>query len=167
MNEKEHISETDYYIFQHGIMNQTDKVKFLEHICSCNYCADQFATLISSEIIAAPRDMKSNILKATKRPEIQLAVKARETSKRMQLFIYSLKVGTATVCALLLLLLTMNISHIDTTLNIPENTLSEVQIDKEDNESLTSTIRDGMDTISNNMLDFSNNIMKTEVTDND
>lgn len=161
MNENNHISKTDLYTFQHGIMNQKDKEEFLEHICSCDYCADQFAALISEEIIVAPRDMKANILKATKRVDVQLAAKARETSKQMQLFIYGLKVGTATVCALLLLLFTMNFSNISTAFDMPINTSSDTSVETEDNNniSLTAKIRDNMDTISNSMLDFSNNII--------
>jgi hypothetical protein len=164
MNDNNHISKTDLYAFQHNIMKQDDKEQFLEHICSCDYCADQFATMMSEEIITAPKYMKDNIMKAVKRPEIILAAKARETSKRMQLFIYTLKVGTATICALLLLLLTMNFPSITDNLDLPLGVPAQTSTD---DKSLTSSIRDSMDIISSNMLHFSNNIMKTEVTTHD
>lgn len=167
MSDNPHISKNDFYLFEHNLMHQADKTKFLEHISACDHCADQFAALMSEEIIPAPRDLKANILKAAMRPDIQLAAKARETSKRMQLFLYSLKVGTAIVCALALLLLTMNIPDITAALPIPGKTAAEMPADNENNKSLSSAIRDGMNNISNSMLDFSNNIMNTEVTDHD
>lgn len=167
MNENNHISDADFILFQQNLMNQTEKVKFLEHINTCDYCAEHFATLMSEDIIIAPRDMKANILKATKRPEVQIAKKAKETSKQMQLFWYSLKVGTATVCALLLLLLTMNISNAPNEFKLPVAVSSGVINDQEDKEPFAAAIRDNMDSISNNILNFTNNIMKTEVTDHD
>lgn len=167
MIDNNHVSETDLLAFQQDRMNQKVKEKFLEHICSCDYCSEQMATLMTGEMLSAPRDMKENILNATRRPEVQFAIKAKETSKRMQLLIYSLKVGTATVGALLLLLLTMNFNDFTTTSSIPKDITAEEVISHEDEFSLTTKIWYNMDKISNSMLDFSNNIMKTEVTNND
>lgn len=167
MNEINHISKKDFEAFQLDLMNQKEKEAYLEHICSCDYCSDQFATMMSEVIIEAPRDLKANILKATKRPEVQLAIRAKETSKRMQLFLYSLKVGTATVLALLLLLFTMNTPNLTNPPNITEGVQEELQVEQKDHKPLTAMIRDGMDAINNSMLDFSNNIMNTEVTNHD
>ena len=160
MNTIKHISEADLLAFHQNTMDQKEAEKFLEHICSCNFCSDQLATIMAEEMITAPRDLKDNILKATKRPEVQLVIKAKETSKRMQLFLYSLKVGTATIGALLLLVFTMNFSGVG-------NTPKDFYNNNKDKISMTTTIKDVMDTISNSMLDLSNNIMKTEVTKND
>ncbi len=163
MNDNNHISDKELLAFQQDSMDQAEKEQFLEHICSCNYCSEQLATLMAGEMMTAPRDMKANILNATKRPEVQIIMKVKETSARMQLFLYSLKVGTATIGALLLLLLTVNL----TDLTAARNNTRDIPKGNEDNISITATIRDNMDIISNSMLDFSNNIMKTEVTKND
>ena len=163
MNDIKHISEIDLLAFHQNTMDQKEVEKFLEHICSCNFCSDQLAAIMAGEMITAPRDLKDNILKATKRPEVQLAIKAKETSKRMQLFLYSLKVGTATIGALILLVFTMNFSNFSGVGNAPKDFYNS----SKDKISMTTTIKDFMDTISNSMLDFSNNIMKTEVTKND
>jgi hypothetical protein len=144
-------------------MTLEDKEAFLEHICSCNHCSDQLATFMTEDIIPAPRDMKENIIKATKRPEIQIAIKSREASKQIQLLLYSLKVGTAAVAAIALLLLSMNIQGSFSN----AESFTTINTVKEDNVSLTDTIRDNMNNISKNMLDFSNNIIKMEVTEND
>ena len=167
MNDMKHISDTDLYTFRHNFMNQKDKEDFLEHICSCDYCSDQFAAIMSEEMIIAPKDMKSNILKAIKRPEIQIAIKVKETSKRMQLLIYSLKVGTATALALLFLLLTVNLTNSTNASNIAGSDAIVTSILDENKVPLTAVIRNNMDAISSNLFDFSNNIMKTEVTNND
>ena len=162
MNEKQHIPEEQFTSFAEGNMKDEDLMHFLEHLGSCNYCANHLDAVMSGEIITAPRDMKENILTAVKRPEVQLAMKARQTSKQMQLFFYSLKVGTATACALLLLFLTMNYSSILTTPNFQEAPWS-----KNNDFSLTDTLRDNVDKLSDNMLDFSNSIIKMEVFNHD
>lgn len=165
MSNTTHISETDFNAFKNNIMNQKDQEIFLEHICSCDYCSDRFVAMMSDEIIEAPKDMKANILRASKRPEVQLAIMAKETSKKMQLFIYSLKVGAATAAALLLLIFSMNIMDLSNSM-VPKETASATTTD-DNYVPLTAVIRDNMDTFSNSVLDFSNNIMNTEVTDND
>jgi hypothetical protein len=153
-----HITGEDLYAFHHDTMNQKEREAFLEHVSSCSYCSNQFAASMSECLIKAPLDLKANILKATKLPEVQIAAKVKETSKRMQLFLYSLKVGTATVCALLLLLFTMNYSKIPIKLNLPEITAVQMTTETKDNISLSSKMRDKIDTIGNNMLDFTNDI---------
>jgi hypothetical protein len=161
--DQKHISQEDLYAFQQDCLKQEEKEKFLEHICSCNYCSEQLASIMSGELLSAPRNMKENILKATKRPEIQLAIKAEQASKQMQLFLYSLKVGTATVGALLLLLLTMNLSNFNNAPEFPKDIIQS----NENTVSLTDTVLDNMDTVSTNILDFFDNIIKMEVIDND
>lgn len=166
MNEITHISKSDFNKFQQDHMNQKEKEIFLEHICSCDYCSDQFAVMMSEVEIEAPKNMKENILRATKRPEVQLAIRVKETSKQMQLFIYSLKVGTATAVALLLLLLTMNTTTFFNSTNL-EKIPNDVSVTTEDKVPLTAVIRDNMNAFSNSILNFSNNIMNMEVTNND
>jgi hypothetical protein len=163
MNDTKHISQEEFNAFQSNQLDVEQTEIFLTHICSCNFCSDQLANLMSEEIIPAPRDMKDNILKATKRPDVQLAKKARETSKQMQLFLYSLKVGTATIGALLLLLLTINMTELPSSQHKPQIT----QTITEDTSPISTSIRDGIATIKKRLFDFSNNIMNTEVINND
>jgi len=161
-----HVSQADLIAFQNNILNPEEREKFLEHICSCNYCSEQLAKYMEEEIIKAPMDMKSNILKAVKRPDVQLAVKASETSKRMQLFLYSLKVGTATIGALIVLMLTLNFSN-NITNAVQWSMPRSVPISEESKTSLTFEIRKNMDNLSNSITKLSNNIMNTEVNNYD
>ncbi len=162
MNDKLHISYEKFDLFIQGHMDQNETNAFLEHVGACNYCADQLEVHMSSDMLPAPRNFKENLLTATKRPEIQLARRAQETSKRMQLLFYGLKVGTAAAGALLLLFLTMNFSAMDE-LHKEQTTVRW----NEKNFSLTSTLRDNMYKMSDNMLNFSNNIINMEVIKND
>ncbi len=167
MSDKQHIEEHDYILFQHDLMNSADKIEFLEHISGCDYCADHFASLMSDEVLTAPRDLKANLMKAVNRPDIRLAKKTKDTSKSLQLIWYSLKVGMATVCALALLIITMNLSHIVNTSQTPP-TVTFVGIKEPSKEEpITATIKNNMDQISNSILNFSNKIIKTEGSNND
>lgn len=150
MNEMTHTSQSDFDAFKHDLMHQKEKEAFLEHICSCDYCSEQFAISMSDIVIEAPKNMKKNILMATMRPEVQLAIKIKETSKRMELFLYSLKVGAATIVALLILLLTMNTSIFYKSTGFVK-TSSNAPITKEDKVPLTAVIRDNMDAFSNSI----------------
>jgi hypothetical protein len=149
-------------------MNPQEKTLFLEHISTCNYCAEQFAEGMLDESFTAPADMKANILAAVRRPEIQIAKKINETSKQMQLLLYSLKVGAATLGALAVLIFAMNFNNNmvnsgPETTDIPKKSTE----DNEDKFSLTLAIRDNMNHLSSNILDFSNTIIKTEVKEDD
>jgi hypothetical protein len=162
MNDKNHICKDDFDLFIQGRMDQNQTIAFLEHIGSCNFCADQLEVHMALDMLPAPRNFKDDLLSATKRPEIQLARKAQETSKKMQLLFYSLKVGTAAVGAILLLFLTMNLPGMhDVPKEQPANRWSDNSF------SLTDTLRDNMYKISDNMLDFSNDIINMEVIKND
>ena len=166
MNEMTHTSKSDFDAFKHDLMHQKEKEAFLEHISSCDYCAEQFAASMSEVVIEAPRNMKENILMATMRPEVQLAIKIKESSKRMELFLYSLKVGAATIVALLVLLLTMNTSNFHESSAFAKTPFNTT-ITQESKVPLTAVVRDNMDAFSNRLLVLSNNIMNMEVTNND
>lgn len=163
MNDRNHVSQNDLLAFKNNIMDSQAMEEFLEHICSCDYCSEQLAKCMEDELIKAPIGMKENIMRASRKPEVQIAVKAKEMSKRMQLFIYSLKVGTATVGALLILMITANFNGV---LSSAGNELKDIperfQINREYNSSLTNSIRENMDSFSNNIIRFSDQILNKE-----
>jgi anti-sigma factor RsiW len=158
MNDNMHITENDLYAFRHNTIAPEERKAFLEHIGSCTFCSDQFAAFMSDNIIAAPRDLKANIMKAVRHEQL-IKGKVKEASKRMQLLIYSLKVGAATTVALLLLLLTVNISDMTIRYDMIPKKEPDTASQKV-NTPITLVIRDGMDAICNNIIDFSNNIIK-------
>ena len=54
-------------------------------------------------LLQAPVHMKQEILERSRRPDYQMTVQTRKISRNMQLFFYSLKVGTAVAAALIML----------------------------------------------------------------
>ncbi len=162
MSEHNHISKEALTAFHNNQMSAGEKEAFLEHICSCNFCSEVFADSMKENLIKAPIDLKANLLRAVRQPEARLAKHAREVSKRMQLFLYSLKVGTAMAGALLILFLTITLGNKHT---VPQSDLRQNKPGI--TVSLTASIRDNMDSLNNSLLKFSDNIMNTEVNDDE
>jgi hypothetical protein len=163
---RKHISQSDLSDFLQDKMNSEDKVTFLEHICSCDYCSELLAQSMEPELIAAPVDLKANLINTIKRPDVLLTKKVKEASARMQFLLYSLKVGTAAVGALILLL-AMNMNHTPPGDPWQARVPKIVSIHEHDTPSITASIRSNMDDLSNRILEFSNNIINTEVFEYD
>ncbi|NMB44754.1 MAG: hypothetical protein GX995_11590 [Clostridiales bacterium] len=160
---KRHISSSDISAFMQDQLKFSDLEIFLEHISSCDYCSDMLASVVENELIQAPIDMKENILKKSKRLDIQFT-KARNESAKMQLFKYSLKVITASLCAIFLML---SVSKTPYYSNMNDVVPVEIRVENPDQPTLTASIRNGMDNFSNQILDFSNNLINMEVNKND
>lgn len=162
MNRIGHISENEILAFQQASMSLEEKEEFLEHICSCDFCSEILANSMEDYIIPAPRDMKANILKTVNRPDIKIKTKTKEYSKQVQLWLYGLKVGMATIGALLLLIFTRNYSN-GRDLTSHHDEIQYERQEREDSKSFTSQLRENMDSISSTILDFSNSIINREV----
>jgi anti-sigma factor RsiW len=162
MNEHNHIDEKALTAFRLNQLSAKETEALLEHICSCDFCSGLFADSMKEDLVRAPRDLKDKLMRTIERPEVQLAKHAREVSKRMQLFLYSLKVGTAMAGALLLLFLTISLSS--------RQTVPKTDIDQEKpgfTVTLNAAIRNNMDSLNNGLIKFSNKIMNTEVNNNE
>lgn len=159
MKEHKHIPEEAFHKFRWNLMDAQEKVEFLEHISSCDFCSDLFAEHMSKDLVTAPRELKANLMKAVRSPEIRLRKLAKQSSKRMQLLLYSLKVGTAMAGALLILLWSISFSN----KQIPQ-TEKETQ---KPSISFTSAIRDNMNTLNSGLSNLSNQIMNMEVVNNE
>lgn len=76
----------------------------LAHLSSCQFCREQIALQTEKqELLAAPARMKSEILSKLNLPEVQIIAKSNRISKKLELFYFSLRVGTAVLCSLALL----------------------------------------------------------------
>ena len=62
-------------------------------------------------ILTAPARMKSEILSKLNRPEVQIIAKSNRISKKLELFYFSLRVGTAVLCSLALLSFARHENH--------------------------------------------------------
>lgn len=78
--------------------------KELEHLSSCRFCRQQIALHTEEqELLTAPARMKSEILSRISRPDVQIIAKSNRISKKLELFYFSLRVGTAVLCSLAIL----------------------------------------------------------------
>lgn len=162
MIENNHISDDMYLAFQQDQLNEEDQIKFLMHISECDYCSEKLAGFMEADMVPVPPDLKQNILTASKRVDVQIVKNAKDMTKRMQLFLYSLQVGAATIGAFIILLLFMNLYN--------TNGLNQIEPDikKQSNElSITNKIRESTDSLSDNLFNFSKEIIKMEDNNHD
>jgi hypothetical protein len=148
--------------------NQMDKnseitmIDAMEHIASCDHCANEFAELITTDsFIKAPRYMKANILEETKIINLNEKKHQRQKnqySKQLQLITYSLKVGLAMCgCLAVLFLSTGNedMKSIATPFNPnwPNGANTSQNNEKVDHNNTSIIYK-----INDNLRDFSNNV---------
>lgn len=116
-----HIDKDILKQFHAGTLDSKELIEVLEHINKCSFCAEQLMEIEENDLIKAPSYIKESINKRVQMPDMRLNNRIKETSKRMELFLYSLKTTAAVVGALMLLI---SISYINTS-----NVLNEKTID--------------------------------------
>lgn len=67
----------------------------------------------NSLLAEPPAYLKEEILRRTRQMDVQAAVHIRETSRRVQFWMYSLKVGVAVMASIFLLMMTANVQNMD------------------------------------------------------
>ncbi len=81
---------------ENRITEENQSIKELQSITDSDFKLELFADRIEADfMVPAPRDFKESVMKAALRPEVQIEKKTRELSRKAQLLLYSLKVGTA------------------------------------------------------------------------
>lgn len=93
-----HLTEIDFEKWEQGILTPTHQETFLSHTASCPYCAERWLAHMSrcEELLPQPPAyLAEEIMGRVHQPDVVVARKAHTTSKRMQLLLYSLKVGVA------------------------------------------------------------------------
>ncbi len=131
-----HITPDLFCNWQAGRMGQNEEEKFLDHIGTCTFCAQQFGDWMergitgpetSAGLIQSPEDarqrppllseppayLREEILRRSRQIDVQASMRIKETSHRIQLLMYSLKVGAAVMASILLLMVTSNVRNMD------------------------------------------------------
>lgn len=85
----------------------------LKHLAVCPWCQNALseAAAARTELLTAPRDLKSSILERSRKLDVQIIAGSNHLSKKLQFFYFSLKVGTAVLCSLSLLFLAPNLAE--------------------------------------------------------
>lgn len=99
-----HIERTTLEKLCCGELPLDEQMEVLEHMSSCDYCAAVFAEIAEEKaLMRAPTNLKSSILKQAGELPVQLQAKQFVLSKRLQLMLYSLKIGVAAASAILMI----------------------------------------------------------------
>lgn len=93
-----HLTETDFKQWEQGAYSPAQMEVFLTHTANCTHCGDAWMAYMerhSEELEQPPAYLAEEIGERVQEPDVVLAQKAHTTSKRVQLLLYSLKVGVA------------------------------------------------------------------------
>lgn len=97
--EKKHISQDTLEALGKHTLSKEETLSVLEHISSCTYCAEVYATMVENHYSVTPSpDLKENILKRARTLRFR-----KKHSQKAELLFYSLRVGIAMSFALLIL----------------------------------------------------------------
>ncbi len=106
---KGHMTRDWLEAFENGTLERTELEKLLEHVGRCDHCAEAFADFLEEDLLSPPAYLREEILEKSRSPELQVVGKLRQTSRRMRLFLYSLKVGMAVATSVFLVFCTSRI----------------------------------------------------------
>lgn len=114
-----HLTEHDFEAWEQGILSDTQAQVFLMHTANCPHCGDAWLAYMSRHAEALPEPpayLAQEIIERVHQPDVVIVQKARRTSKRAQLFLYSLKVGVA-LAASIYMIFTMDTQMFDLMMN--------------------------------------------------
>jgi len=128
-----HISRDLFCDWQEGKLGTPEETDFFNNIGACTFCAGQFANWMEegfldeeglalgqapngslgkgTQLMEPPKYLKEEIISRIRQLDVQAAVKIKETSKQVQLMVYSLKVGLAVAASVFLLTVTADIQN--------------------------------------------------------
>lgn len=141
-----HVEKKDLEAFQKNELGSDEYLDVLEHIKSCDYCAEKLVYL-EEEPMKAPLYLKGQILERTQMLDVQATVQIKKTSKSIQLLLYSLKTVTAVAGALLIL---FTVSRIDTDITFEKINIAG---------KITNKLVEGSNQALNFINEFSNQIV--------
>ena len=101
-----HLSEQDFEAWEQGRLSDAQTEAFLTHTANCPHCGDAWFAYMSRHAEALPEPpayLAQEITERVHQPDVVIAQKARTTSKKVQLLLYSLKVGVALAASIYML----------------------------------------------------------------
>lgn len=171
IKENRHITEEMWIALENDTILSEQFMQVLEHTCDCTWCADRLATMMEPHdtTVMPPSYLQEEILERTRQLDVQTAVVVKQTSKRLQLFFYSLRVGAAVLVSILILGVTANFQDVSFTqieqprveeqLETEGQPEMEGQIKEKDRESVLDKINRTTGGITQRMSTFANQIL--------
>ncbi len=136
----------------------SEQKDMVQELLNCKTSLDdaQLMELISeveaNEMLQAPAHMKEEILQKMKNPAVVLTVQTKKVSKKVQLFLYSLKISTAVAVALTAIVAIS--MPVDTVKIVPSQETSRQEW------NITERIYEKSNSITTLLGDFSNQMLK-------
>ena len=101
-----HLTERDFEAWEKGSLSETQIEAFLTHTANCPHCGEAWFSYMSRHeeaLVEPPAYLEQEITERVHQPDVVIAQKAHTTSKRVQLLVYSLKVGVALAASIYML----------------------------------------------------------------
>ena len=114
-----HLTDHDFEAWEHGVLSDTQMEAFLTHTANCPHCGDAWFVYMSRHTETLPEPpayLAEEITERIHEPDVVIAQKAHTTSKKVQLLLYSLKVGVA-LAASIYMLFAMDATTFDVIMN--------------------------------------------------
>lgn len=115
-----HLTERDMEAWEQGFLSDAQEEAFLRHTACCPHCGDAWFAYMSRRtetLKEPPAYLAEEILARVHDPDVVIAQKARTTSKKVQLLLYSLKVGVA-LAASIYMIFAMDATTLDLMMNL-------------------------------------------------
>ena len=101
-----HLTDHDFEAWEQGVLSDTQMEAFLTHTANCPHCGDAWFVYMSRHTETLPEPpayLAEEITERVHEPDVVIAQKAHTTSKKVQLLLYSLKVGVALAASIYML----------------------------------------------------------------
>ncbi len=175
-----HISRDLFCDWQEGRLKGREETDFFTHIGACTFCAEQFGNWMEEGLSdemgreqfltmeeEPPRYLKEEIRNRTRQLDVQASMKLKETSRQVQLMLYSLKVGLAVAASIFLLTITSNIQNMGINQELPERQWMEEKQDEKERpereESIAGKLRRGSREITAILNEFSSGLFRVDM----
>lgn len=161
LRERQHITKELFQHWQQRKMTESQEEAFLKHTGTCTFCAEKFGEWMSESFVEPPAYLKDEISRRTRQLDVQTVVKVKQTSKQMQLFMYSLRVGLAVVASIFLLTVTTGVQKI----NVEMPKLSNRTESREERVSLIDKLNQGSSFVTDTLNQMTDGLFGIEHRD--
>ena len=175
IREQRHITEEMWIALRQGTLDDDEYMQILEHTCDCTWCAGRLAEIMepadfgtddTTGIPAAlpPAYLSEQILDRTRQLDVQATVNIHKTSKKLQLLLYGLKVGTAVAFSILILGLTANLQNMggaqqENSIGMQRPGVIQENTEPRQEDSLLDKVNEAANGVTRQMNEFANRIL--------
>lgn len=152
--DRSHITEEMWIAFEQDTMEPELLMQVFAHTASCTYCAGRLAQVLEAaeEGTEPPAYLPEQIFERVKQLDVQAVSVVKQTSKRLRLLLYGMKVGAAVAFSILLLVVTANFQGMEAPLPVPS-------VQEETKESVPEAMNRAANGVTDWMNEFANQLL--------